>query len=105
MEYSNSLKNKIILVTGANAGIGYEAALDFAKRGARIILACRSQVRGDEACKSISYESGNENVEVELLDLASLKSTREFAGRILSKLDRLDILVNNAGKVISPLLI
>jgi len=99
MEYSSSLKDKSVIVTGSNCGIGFEAALDFAKRGARVILACRSKTRADDACKAIIYESGNQNVEVELLDLSSLKSTREFAERILQKLDRLDILVNNAGLI------
>lgn len=97
MEYENSLKDKTIIVTGANCGIGYEAALDFAKRGARVILACRNKARADEACVKIKQDSKNEKVEVELVDLASLKSTRDFVERIKTKLDKLDILVNNAG--------
>jgi NAD(P)-dependent dehydrogenase (short-subunit alcohol dehydrogenase family) len=70
-----------------------------------VILACRSKAKADEACEKIKTESKNSNVEVELVDLASLKSTREFAKRILAKLDRLDILVNNAGillKILNP---
>lgn len=63
-----------------------------------MILACRNQARADEACKKIKSESKNDNIEVEILNLASLKSTREFVERIKCKLDRLDILVNNAGK-------
>lgn len=97
MEYETSLKDKTIIVTGSNCGIGYEAALDFAKRGARVILACRNQAKADIACEKIKEESKNEKVEVELIDLSSLKSTREFIERIKAKLDRLDILVNNAG--------
>lgn len=99
MSYENSLKDKTVIITGANTGIGYETALDFAKRGARLILACRDQTRADKACANIKYESGNDKVEVELLDLASLKSTGEFSEKMLAKLDRLDILVNNAGLI------
>lgn len=96
-EYSESLKDKNIIVTGANTGIGYEAALDFAKRGANLILACRNETLGNEAVEKIKVESKNDNVQLEQLDLGSLANTRAFAERILTKWDRLDILVNNAG--------
>lgn len=92
-----SLENKNIIITGSNCGIGYESALDFAKKGANIILACRDATKANKACEDIKYESGNDKVEVELLDLSSLKSTKAFADRILQKWQRLDILVNNAG--------
>ena len=61
------------------------------------ILACRNKARADEACVKIKQDSKNEKVEIELVDLASLKSTRDFVERIKTKLDKLDILVNNAG--------
>ena len=96
-DYSTSLKDKNIIITGANTGIGYEAALDFAKRGANLILACRNEKLGNEAVEKIKAESKNENVQLELLDLGSLANTRAFAERILAKWNRLDILVNNAG--------
>lgn len=97
MNYEESLKNKTVIVTGANCGIGYETALDFAKRGASVILACRNQAKADEACERIKNTTKNEKIEVEILNLASLKSTREFVERFKTKHDRLDILVNNAG--------
>lgn len=96
-EYSESLRNKNIIVTGANTGIGYVAALDFAKRGANVILACRNEKLGNEAVEKIKAESKSESVQLEQLDLGSLANTRSFAERILAKWDRLDILVNNAG--------
>ena len=96
-DYSTSLKDKNIIVTGANTGIGYETALDFARRGANVILACRNAKLGTEAAEKIRAESENANVELELLDLSSLASTRAFAARILVKWNKLDILVNNAG--------
>ena len=91
------LDGKNIIITGANTGIGYEVALDLAKRNAHVILACRDPKRGQDAVDKIKTESKNENVELELLDLASLKSIKEFSERILKKLNRLDILINNAG--------
>ena len=62
-----------------------------------MILACRDQAKADEACAKIKAETKNDNVEVELLDLGSLKSIKEFSERIIAKLDKLDILINNAG--------
>jgi len=88
---------KVIIITGANCGIGYETALDLAKRNARIILACRDPKRAQDAVEKIKTESKNENVEFEQLDLASLKSIRDFSERINKKPTKLDILINNAG--------
>ena len=92
------LDGKVVIVTGANCGIGYEAALDFAKRGAHVILACRDMKRAQDAADKIISESKNTKVEIEILDCASFKSVREFCDRINKRLNRLDILVNNAGK-------
>ncbi len=91
------LDGKVVIVTGANCGIGYEAALDFAKRGAHVILACRDMKRAQNAAEKIISESKNTKVEIEILDCASFKSVREFCARINKRLTRLDILVNNAG--------
>ncbi|XP_050297543.1 uncharacterized protein LOC126736916 [Anthonomus grandis grandis] len=91
------LVGKTAVITGANTGIGYETAADFAKRGARVILACRSESRGQDAVQRIIRETDNENVVFKQLDLASFKSVREFAKDINATEERLDILVNNAG--------
>lgn len=91
------LDGKVVIVTGANAGIGYETALDLAKRGARVILACRDMNRANKAVDNIIAEYPNAKVEVELLDLGNLKSVKEFCERIKKKLNRLDILINNGG--------
>jgi NAD(P)-dependent dehydrogenase (short-subunit alcohol dehydrogenase family) len=95
----NQMKNKNIIITGANTGIGYETALDLAKQGARVILACRDAKKANEACSKIKEQSQNDKVEVELIDLSKLKSIKEFADRIKLKLSRLDVLINNAGLV------
>ncbi|XP_042634701.1 retinol dehydrogenase 12-like [Cyprinus carpio] len=91
------LKGKTAIVTGANTGIGKFIALDFARRGARVILACRSEVRGTAALQEIRGSTGNQNVHLRLLDTSSLNSVRKFASRILEEEKELHILVNNAG--------
>ena len=62
-----------------------------------MILACRDQKRGEEALKDVIKLSGNKNVELEFVDLASLKSVRECARRLRKRLSKLDVLINNAG--------
>ncbi|XP_034022990.1 retinol dehydrogenase 11 [Thalassophryne amazonica] len=91
------LNGKTAIVTGANTGIGKFIALDLARRGARVILACRSKERGTAALKEIREVSGNSDVHLYLVDLASLDSVRQFAERILEEEKALHILVNNAG--------
>lgn len=99
---SKHLVGKVVIVTGGNAGIGYEAAKDFAERGARVILACRNDERGIAARDKIRRETGNEDVHFKKLDLASFASIRTFADDIIKNEKRLDILVNNAGMVMKP---
>ncbi|XP_047450835.1 dehydrogenase/reductase SDR family member 13-like [Mugil cephalus] len=94
---SVKLKGKTAIVTGSNTGIGKSTALDLAKRGARVILACRSKERAEAAAFDIRRESGNNQVVFMQLDLASLKSVRSFAETFLKTEPRLDILINNAG--------
>ena len=88
---------KTTIVTGANTGIGKETALDFAQRGARVILACRNEERAKDAARDIIAETGSDKVVVRIVDLASFESVRAFAKLINETEERLDILVNNAG--------
>ena len=97
MQNQNQLEGKNVIITGANCGIGYETALELAKRGARVILACRDENKGQIAVDKIKAETKNDKIELELLDLSSLKSVKDFTERIKVKLNRLDILINNAG--------
>jgi retinol dehydrogenase-12 len=96
------LDGKTAIITGSNTGIGKETALDLAKRGARVILACRDVDKANQAASEIRKRSGNGNVHVEKLDLASFDSIRSFASRINSQEARLDILINNAGIMLCP---
>ncbi|XP_068441818.1 dehydrogenase/reductase SDR family member 13-like [Clinocottus analis] len=91
------LHGKTVIVTGSNTGIGKTTAIDLAKRGARVILACRSKQRGEAALEEVKKESNSNQVVFMPLDLGSLKSVRSFAETFLKSEPRLDILINNAG--------
>ncbi|XP_031716847.1 retinol dehydrogenase 11-like isoform X1 [Anarrhichthys ocellatus] len=97
-----SLEGKTVLITGGNTGIGKETAVDLAKRGARVILACRDMDRGNKAAEEVKKRSGNDNVIVKKLDLASLQSVRQLAKDVLASEGRLDVLINNAGVMSCP---
>ncbi|KAM3854857.1 dehydrogenase/reductase SDR family member 13-like isoform 2-T2 [Vipera latastei] len=92
-----SLRGKTVLITGGNTGIGKATAVDLARRGARVILACRDKARGESAVCDIRRESGNSEVILMILDLANLNSVQAFAQNFLKSEPRLDILINNAG--------
>ncbi|XP_054482114.1 dehydrogenase/reductase SDR family member 13-like [Anoplopoma fimbria] len=94
------LHGKTVIVTGSNTGIGITTAIDLAKRGARVILACRSKQRGEAALEEVMRESGSHQVVFMPLDLGSLKSVCSFAETFLKSEPRLDILINNAGVVL-----
>ncbi len=82
--------------------LGKETAIDLAKRGAKVIIGCRSKQKGEEALVDIKEKSGSENVHLRPIDLASFKSIRAFAEGILESESRLDILINNAGIMACP---
>ncbi|XP_078590982.1 retinol dehydrogenase 13-like [Branchiostoma floridae x Branchiostoma japonicum] len=96
------MDGKTVIITGANTGIGKVTARDMAERGARVILACRSLEKAEEAAKEIRSQTGNKNVVVHKLDLASLTSVRQFAKVINDAEPRLDVLINNAGVYVCP---
>ncbi|XP_038164266.1 dehydrogenase/reductase SDR family member 13-like [Cyprinodon tularosa] len=91
------LHGKTAIITGASGGIGKATALELARRGARVVLACRDRERADAAVRDIIQETGNQQVLFMQLDLASLLSVRTFAENFLRSESRLDLLINNAG--------
>ncbi|XP_061573779.1 retinol dehydrogenase 12 [Cololabis saira] len=97
------LDGKTVVITGANTGIGKETCRDLARRGARVILACRDLTRAEQAAEEIRSSTGNGNVLVRHLDLSSLYSVRTFAQELLGSEERLDVLVNNAGVMMCPM--
>ena len=91
---------RVAVVTGANSGLGYATARGLALRGARVLLACRSEQRGAEALARLRSEVPGAPAEVRPLDLADLASVRSFAAAYDA--DRLDLLINNAGVMAVP---
>ena len=87
---------KTFSLSHIRAGIGKFIALDLARRGARVILACRSESRGTAAVQEIREKTGNSDVHLRLVDVSSLDSVREFSKKILEEEKVLHILVNNA---------
>ncbi|KAF4530749.1 hypothetical protein B566_EDAN007971 [Ephemera danica] len=90
------MDGKTVIVTGSNTGIGKETALELAKRGARVILACRDPKRGTQAKDDIVLKAGNKNVYFLQLDLSSLKSVRNFVAEVKRREKQLHVLINNA---------
>jgi NAD(P)-dependent dehydrogenase (short-subunit alcohol dehydrogenase family) len=88
---------RVAVVTGANGGLGLETARALAAAGAHVVMASRNQAKATEAEASIRTGSPNASLEVVELDLGSLASVREAAGKILAEHETVDILVNNAG--------
>lgn len=96
------LTGKTVIITGANTGIGYETALDLAKRHAKVILACRNAELMNQAIANIRQASGNNNVIGHVLDLTNFQSVRKFAQVILDTEPAIHILINNAGVMALP---
>jgi len=96
------LAGKTIIVTGGNSGIGYEAALEFARKKADVVLACRDTKKAEAAAAQIRTAYPAAKVEVMELDLASLASIRAFADAFKAGHSQLDVLCNNAGVMALP---
>jgi len=94
------LTGKVIIVTGANAGLGLETTVALADYGATVVMAVRNPARGESALAEVRRRTGSDAVAVGHLDLASLESVRSFAAWFLETYDRLDVLVNNAGLIL-----
>ncbi|KAG7396885.1 hypothetical protein PHYBOEH_001575 [Phytophthora boehmeriae] len=101
-----SQKGKVAIVTGANSGIGFEAALELARKGAHVVLACRNEGRGHDAEKTIrdtlASSPGAGQVEFVMLDVSDLGSVHKFVDEFKGTHDRLDLLINNAGVMAVP---
>jgi retinol dehydrogenase-13 len=94
---AKDLSGKVYIVTGANSGVGLETTRQLVKQGGHVVMACRRTDAAEEVVKSFIGLKGS--YEVMRLDLADLKSVRDFVAKFLEKYDRLDGLACNAGMV------
>ncbi len=91
-----TLENKIIIVTGANSGIGRAASIQLAQHGAHVVMMCRSAERGAAALEDVRKTANSSRVELILVDMAEQASVRRAAEDFLSRHSRLDVLIHNA---------
>ena len=95
-------KGKIIVVTGANCGLGFDLAKVLSKKNATVIMAVRDASKGARALQEIKKELSGAITELMLLDLADLKSIENFATEFKKRYSQLNILINNAGVMYPP---
>lgn len=100
----NSMVGKDVVITGANTGLGKEAAITLASLGANIVLLCRNAQRGAEAVEDIKRQSESDSVSSIVMDLGDLKSIEKGARQVPKylKTGKIDVLMNNAGVMAIP---
>jgi NAD(P)-dependent dehydrogenase (short-subunit alcohol dehydrogenase family) len=93
------MKDKIVLITGANSGVGFATAKALAKLGAGLIMVCRNGARGQAARREIAAIASGPKPELMMADLSLQDEVRSLAERVRARFSRLDVLVNNAGAI------
>ena len=93
---------KVVIVTGANSGLGFETARALAAKGAQVVMACRNQEKAKQAAQEILVEFPQAQLDLIALDLADLASVRTFADSFNKRYRKLDALCNNAGIMAIP---
>lgn len=91
------------MITGANSGIGFEAAKHFARNGANVVMACRSLDKAEKAQSDLLREIPQGNIQVIRLDVSDPNSVQDFSRQFIAQIGQLDVLINNAGIVAIPL--
>ncbi|XP_058443792.1 retinol dehydrogenase 12 [Malaya genurostris] len=99
---TNTIRDQIVVVTGANGGIGRELCKELVRRSAHVIMACRSMENGDRVMQSIIREIPGASLELLPLDLRSFDCIRRFARELQTRHTQIDALVNNAGIIFHP---
>ncbi|UII20706.1 oxidoreductase [Fulvivirga ligni] len=102
LEKIPSHEGEVAIVTGANAGLGYETALQLARKDFEVILACRDQKKATKARSKILKAYPKGKLHIMTLDLGSFKSIKTFADKFISNYNQLQLLVNNAGLMMPP---
>ena len=93
----NRLDGKVVVITGANTGIGKETALQISQRGAKIYIACRDLKKANQAIDDIKKTNPTADITALALDLSSFQSVRDFVKELSARESVIDILINNAG--------
>jgi NAD(P)-dependent dehydrogenase (short-subunit alcohol dehydrogenase family) len=94
---TGQMSGKVVMVTGANSGMGKEISLGLARVEATLVMVCRDAERGETARADVQHQTGNRNVELLIADMSSQQSIRHLVQEFESRRDRLHVLVNNAG--------
>lgn len=94
---SSALRGKVVMLTGANAGMGKEISLGIARLGAIVVMVSRNRERGKAAVADVTQQTGNREVELLVADLSSQQSIRDLVKEFGARHDRLSVLINNAG--------
>jgi NAD(P)-dependent dehydrogenase (short-subunit alcohol dehydrogenase family) len=98
---NRSMAGKVVLITGANSGVGKVTAQEIAKMGATVVMVARDAGRGKRAMAEVKMASASDKVQLMLCDLSSQQSIHQLAEMVKAQYHRLDVLVNNAGAVFS----
>ncbi|MBX2999563.1 MAG: SDR family oxidoreductase [Caldilineaceae bacterium] len=97
-----NLSGRVVVITGANSGLGFECAKTLAAKGATVVMTARNLQKGEAARQGILQEQPSAALDLMALDVGDLSSIRAFAAAFKEKYDRLDILLNNAGVMAIP---
>ncbi|WP_269623434.1 oxidoreductase [Prochlorococcus marinus] len=95
-------KDKTVLVTGANSGLGFQTALALLSKGARVILGCRSIENAERARQELLSKVSHGNIEVLEIDLADLEKVNKASDQVIAKYQSINLLINNAGVMAPP---
>jgi len=97
------VSDKVAVITGANGGLGFQVALELARMGMSVVMACRSMDKATKAQGELLAEVPDADARVIALDVTEPESIREFGRQLSAQVGRLDLLINNAGVVLAPL--
>jgi NAD(P)-dependent dehydrogenase (short-subunit alcohol dehydrogenase family) len=93
------MREKTVLITGANSGIGFVTARELAGMGARVLMICRDDKRGAHARTLVAQAATGAAPELLLADMSSQQSVRVLAGDVRQRFPKIDVLINNAGGI------
>jgi len=102
VDLMTSQEGKVVIVTGANSGLGYFTSKGLAENGAEVIMACRNLRKGEEAVNQLLKEVPGAKLKLMELDLSDLNSVKAFSEKFSKAYKKLDILINNAGLMAIP---